>query len=739
MHKPLLILTLLLSGVATAQNNRTEQQSKYLLSISRATSSVVVDGDLTEPAWQNALETGNFSMKWPRDGGPAPEQTAVRGVYDDKYLYISAICYDSTPNHVIQSLKRDVGYWDSDGFALVLDPINTANNGYFFAVNAAGVQTEGLLATGRDDADLNWDNTWLAEVKNYTDKWTLEFAIPLRILRFKEGQTKWGINFIRNDLGNGIYSIWASVPFQFDGLDLGWTGALAWDNPPKRTKGNYNLIPYASVAASKDYEENENWKIKPNAGLDAKIGIGSGMNLDVTINPDFSQVEIDQQVVNLTRFDVQLPEKRTFFLENGDLFGNFGIPPIRPFFSRRIGLDDDGNPLPILGGLRLSGNLNADTRLGVMTMQTGKKDSIPSRNNSAITFNQRVFGRSTVSGYFLNREDFQNGEIQKSGYSRNAGLEFIYISNNGKWITWATHHRSIKPGITGKTWWGNTGFAYSSRNLSTVTDFSHVGENYFADLGFEQRIENQDALRDTVLRIPYSFVFNEINYKFFPKNKDSRLNFTQIGGPILLVLNNDASINEFSPEINFSVFFKNTSELSIGGKSIYANVPVSFKFDEEADLDLCPPIPKGKFQYNQLIWNYGADYRKPFTWGISGVLGEYFNGLQYTLQGSVGYRFQPFMNVRLEAEYNRLNFPAPICDVEYLNITPRVEVFFAKNIWWTTFLQYNTQSDNFNVNSRLQWRYRPMCDVFLVYTDNYAVKFWGPKNKALVLKANYWL
>ena len=138
---------------------------------------------------------------------------------------------------------------------------------------------------------------------------------------------------------NGLHSVWARIPFQFDGLDLGWTGALKWTDSPQRTKGNYNIIPYTTAAISKDYEENEAWKTKPNIGLDAKIGVGSGLNLDLTLNPDFSQIEIDEQIVNLTRFDVQLPEKRTLFLENGDLFSNFGIPPIRPFFfpQHRIG------------------------------------------------------------------------------------------------------------------------------------------------------------------------------------------------------------------------------------------------------------------------------------------------------------------------------------------------------------------------------------------------------------------
>lgn len=739
MIRFLLLFALALPHQLSAQRNRTEQQTQYTLAIKRTEAVITVDGSLEEPAWETAAVASNFWMKWPRDGGPAPQETSVRCLYDDRYLYVSAICFDTTPKNVIQSLKRDIGYWDSDGFAMVLDPANTANNGYFFGVNAAGVQNEGLIATGSDDIDFNWDNVWLSETKTYHDRWTLEFAIPLRILRFKEGQTKWGINFIRNDLGEGMYSIWAFVPFQFDGIDLGWTGALEWDASPKRTKANYNLIPYASTSLSKDYDESTAWKASADAGLDAKIGIGSGMNLDVTLNPDFSQVEIDQQVVNLTRFDVQLPEKRTFFLENADLFGNFGIPPLRPFFSRKIGLNDDGDPLPIIGGLRLSGNLDARTRLGVMTMQTGKKDSIPSRNNTAIAVNRTVFGRSTVAGYFLNREDFSGGEIQKAGYSRNAGLELLYISNNGKWLSWATHHRSMKPHVAKKNWWGNAGFSYNTRRFSWTSDFVHVGENYYADLGFEQRIENKDAKLDTVFRIPYNFLFNELRFSFFPKKTDSKLNFIEVGGPILLVLNDDGSMNEFAPELKFTAFFKNTREFTIGASSNFANVPVNFKIAGEEDLNVCPAIPAGYYQYSQFKMSFSGDYRKPFTWRVSTAMGQYFNGQQYSIRTEIGYRFQPIMNLRIEAEYNRLTFPSPFCGAEYINITPRVEVFFAKNLWWTTFLQYNTQSDNFNINSRLQWRYRPMSDVFLVYTDNYAVKFWGPKNKALVLKVSYWL
>lgn len=719
--------------------DRHAQQAAYQLRIEKALSAIKIDGDLQDDTWKSAAKAGNFWLKWPRDGAPAPEQTEVQCAYDERFLYIAVTAFDSTPQHVIQSLKRDAGYWDSDGFAVVLDPANAAVNGYFFGTSANGVQSEGLLSSSSDDTDFNWDNTWVVKTRNYVDRWTAELAIPLRILRYKEGQNTWGINFIRNDLTNGLYSIWAQVPFQFDGVDLGWTGSMHWDAAPRKVKGNYNLIPYATATASRDFEADEDWKMKPNLGMDAKIGIGSGLNLDVTVNPDFSQVEIDEQVVNLTRFDVQLPEKRTFFLENGDLFGNFGIPPIRPFFSRTIGLDADGAPLPILGGLRLSGNLNKDTRIGAMTMLTGKQGETPSRQYTALAGSYRVFGRSSVSGYVLDRESFnRNGALQSGQFSRNAGLELFYTSLNGQWSGWCTHHRSFQQGIKGENWWGNIGGQYKVRGFSWLTDFLHMGENYYADLGFERRIENYDVLRDTSIRLGYNFWFNALGYQIFPKNKGSKVNFTEIGAELFQVLNPDGTFNESSNTFKVTTNFKNTSEVSVWVNPNWASVPVSFKFDDSEDLLLCPPLPADDYQFASAGVEWNSDYRKAFFYSFNVGAGEFYSGSQFQSGVSFTWRFQPIMNIAIKAQYNKLDFPLPYCDVEFFNITPRIEVFFAKNIWWTTFIQYNTQADNFNINSRFQWRFRPMSDLFVVYTDNYGVENLGVKNRALTMKLNYW-
>ena len=315
----------------------------------------------------------------------------------------------------------------------------------------------------------------------------------------------------------------------------------------------------------------------------------------------------------------------------------------------------------------------------------------------------------------------------------------IHVSNDGKWTSWLTHHHSFKHGIDRKNWWGNAGVSHNSRRFSILLDLLHMGENYHADMGFEQRIENYDVVLDTTIRIGYNFIFSEFGYQFFPKKESSRLNYTQVGGEVFTVLNPGGSLNELSVGIGTEMNFKNTSVLELGLNPSWANVPVSFKFDDEEDLTRCPALPAGEYQYLSAGVNWSSDYRKRFFLAANAQAGGFYNGSQYLAGLTLNWRIHSIANLRLGVEYSFLEFPAPYCDVELFNVTPRLEVFFAKNLWWTSFLQYNTQADNFNVNSRLQWRFRPMSDLFVVYSDNYAVKFWGPKNRALVVKMNYWL
>ncbi|MFN7118272.1 MAG: DUF5916 domain-containing protein, partial [Saprospiraceae bacterium] len=409
-----------------------QHQNLYQLPIRYHADVIKIDGDLSEAVWQECAVATDFWLQWPKDDAKAERRTEVRMTYNDHFLYIAAVCYDTT-NHIIQTLRRDVNYFDSDGFAIVMDPVNEKTYGFMFGVSPLGVQTEGLLGNFQDDIGTEWDNRWYSDVKQHADRWTLEMAIPFKTLRYDEGRQKWGINFIRNDLKKNEYHTWAHVPLQFQTTDFGYMGALVWDKPPRKANGNISLIPYITGGSNINYESDGQLKTNGDLGLDAKIAVTSALNLDLTVNPDFSQIEVDQQVTNLTRFNIFFPERRNFFLENSDLFANFGLPPVRPFFSRTIGLDADRRPVPIVAGARLSGNLNKNLRLGLMNMQTGSKGDVLAQNYTAVALQQRIFGRSRVQGMFLNRNAFADNQLVNKDFGRNASFEFVYQNKGGEW------------------------------------------------------------------------------------------------------------------------------------------------------------------------------------------------------------------------------------------------------------------------------------------------------------------
>lgn len=250
-HKSIsfLLLSLLITTSIQAQE-KTEQiggaayQEKYQHPIRKTSQPIKLDGDLSDAAWQGLEISKNFAPHWPQDNVPLKRDTEVRMTFDDQFLYVAAVCRDSTNKHVIQSLKRDGDYWSSDAFGLILDPINERTNGFFFGVSAANAQFEDLLAFQSDEMTGSWDNKWYSQTKIYATYWTVEIAIPFKTLRYNPTKTKWGVNFERNDLKNNQYSTWTFIPVNFNGYDLGYTGSLIWETTPPAVKGNISLIPY---------------------------------------------------------------------------------------------------------------------------------------------------------------------------------------------------------------------------------------------------------------------------------------------------------------------------------------------------------------------------------------------------------------------------------------------------------------------------------------------------------------
>ena len=495
-------------------------QSNFQLHITKTSGPITLDGEFNEPVWKEAESAGSFHKKYPTDVGSPKKKTNVQVCYDSKFIYFAITAWDSG-KALIQSLKRDMGHDGNDGVGITLDPGNEKTNGFFFTINALNAQSDDQLKIGDEMPTWSWDSKWFSETKIFADRWTAEIAIPFKSIRYSAEKLTWGVNFVRSDPKSNEYSTWTPVPVNFKSMNLGFTGALIWKEPPPQTGSNWVFLPYLTGGLSTDRENGVGTKATFNGGFDGKLALTSSLNMDVSVNPDFSQVEVDQQVTNLTRFNIFLPERRTFFLENADLFADYGIPPIRPFYSRKIGLDQDGNRIPIIMGARVTGNISNATRIGFMDMQTGAQNGYRPENYMATSVSHRVLKRSVIKAYFLNRENFissaEKAANPLNAYGRNAGTEFNYINSTGKWNVWGAYHHSFKQNITQKNQYVNTGFQFTNRHWGIVTDVGSVGTNYYTDMGFVARIDNYDAVKDTVFRMGFKQLYNEVSYRLFPE------------------------------------------------------------------------------------------------------------------------------------------------------------------------------------------------------------------------------
>lgn len=709
-------------------------QKEYQLHISKSNEPVKIDGELNENTWSTVSSTSPFWKKYPNDKERPKRQTEVKVTYDDKFLYIAFIAYDSG-KAFSQTLKRDFGHDGNDGVGIVIDPNNQRSNGFFFVVNAYNAQSEDQLPLS-NDAPWSWDNKWFSATKLYNDKWIAEIAIPFKSIRYNEDKLLWGINFVRIDTKSNEYSTWTPVPQNHQTHTLGYTGSLIWNELPSKPGSNKVFIPYITSNLTEDKQRNLPLKGTANAGFDGKIALSSSLNLDITVNPDFSQVEVDRQVTNLSRFSIFYPEKRPFFLENSDLFARFGQDDIRPFYSRKIGLDNNNNRIPILFGARLTGNIDKYTRLGLMNIQTGNKDGYTAENYSAATIQRNVLKRSVVKAYFLNRENFISDDEKKkyplNAYGRNAGAEFNYSNLKGSLSASGSFNQSYKRGITNNNNFFQGYASYNGRYINTSMYYGDVGTNYYTDMGFVQRIENYDALRDTVIRLGYKEISNQFSYSIYPKKTAINTHSLRFGNNV--ILNRDNSFNERNTRIEYNFQLKNTASfnISVGNNAVDLLFPVSFSN--------AVPLPAAKYNYTQASIFYRSDFRKKISYQTNITAGGFYNGTRKRISFSTTYRQQPNVNISLNIEYNKLDFPNPYGTTELFLIAPKFEFSFSTKIFWTTFLQYNTQRNNFNINSRFQYRFKPMSDIFLVYTDNYFTDpFFKNKNKALVFKMNYWL
>ncbi|MFX0556980.1 DUF5916 domain-containing protein [Maribacter sp. CXY002] len=716
-----LIFLLLCTTISQAQ----KKNSSYRLHIKKASGPIEIDGVGNEKAWENVEEAKDFFMVLPMDKGKATEPTTIKMTYDDKNIYLLATFYNATKaNYFVESLRRDFSFGKNDNFLLFLDPFNNQTTGFSFGSNAFGAQWDGTMYNG-SGIDLNWDSKWISEVTRDDEKWVFEMAVPFKSIRYEEGVTEWGINFSRLDLKSSEKSSWTPVPRQFPTSSLAYSGTLVWDAPPPAPGTNFSIIPYVLGEVSQDLEVNGNTQTDAKIGGDIKFSLTSSLNLDLTVNPDFSQVEVDRQVTNLDRFELFFPERRQFFLENGDLFANFGYATIRPFFSRRIGLG-----VPIQAGARVSGNLNDKWRLGIMDMQTASMDEtgLPSQNFGVLSLQRKVFGRSNIGLMVVNKQSMnyptKNDSInsQYSKFNRNLGVEYNLASSNNLWNGKAFLLKSLAPDDSSKGIAQGAHLEYRSRKLNWRVQEEWVSDNYSAEVGF-------------VRRSGYRNLTGNVGYLFFPK-----------AGPILShgpQLNNITFFNSNWVETDHTAYltyqfdFRKRNSLMFFVSDDYVELLSPF---DPTRLGIADLAEGTKHHWNAFGWEYQSKPQSLFTYSLGGRLGGYYqDGNRTSLTTELGYRFQPYVSLSANLNYNHINLPAPWNKNEFWLIGAEADITFTNKLFFANLFQYNEQTGNFNLNSRFQWRYSPASDLFLVYTNNYFITPFETRNWGLTLKFTYWL
>lgn len=702
-----------------------KKNEAYQLNVSRASSAIVIDGLMNDSAWSRCDVARDFFMVLPMDTSRAIAPTEVRMAYDDHNIYLIATCFHAMEGpYFVESLRRDFIFGKNDNFLVFIDPFDDQTNGFSFGANAAGAQWDGTMYGG-GSVDLNWDNKWLSEVTYDSEKWTFEMAIPFTSIRYKKGIQKWGINFSRLDLKTTEKSSWAPVPRQFPTAALAYSGNLIWDAPPPTPKANFSIIPYVLGGIRKDYTDDGPVTYQRKIGTDVKIAVTNSLNLDLTINPDFSQVEVDRQVTNLDRFELFFPERRQFFLENADLFANFGYATIRPFFSRRIGLG-----VPIDAGARLSGKLNKDWRIGIMDMQTAevKEQALPRQNFAIVSLQRRVFARSNIGLLFVNKQSL-NYTVPSdstlplySEYNRNAGIEYNLASQNNQWTGKAFVLKSFSPGgESGKDFVQAANLQYNSRKWLISLQEEMVGRNYQAETGYVPR-RGFFRLNPTFARL------------FFPRG--SRV---LSHGPRVVssyYFDDDLRKTDYLNTAAYVVNFRTQSSMTMTLIDEY--VKLLFPFDPTNSGNDSLEVGSAH-RWKALRLEYYSKPQSVFTYSFNSRWGQYYaGGTQLNIGGEVGYRFQPYASVLLNTSYNNIELPAPWNNTIFWLIGGSLDLTLTNKLFFSTFVQYNQQTDNMNLNSRFQWRFKPASDLFIVYTDNYFPAPLRVKNRALVVKLTYW-
>jgi len=672
-----------------------------------------IDGLLDEPLWAEVEPITEFTQYEPDNGEPATERTEVRFAYDDKFLYVGVRAYDSEPDKLIaRSYERDNEIDKDDSIFVTIDSLNDNRNAVGFGTNVLGTKSDMELAEDRT-INMAYDTIWYTAGNVDELGYTLEYAIPFFSLRFQPADVvEMGINLERYIRRKNELAIWPAMSRDYSYFSVSQYASMQGLEGIERGV-KLEIKPYG-IGGYSEVPEEKGWDA--DAGLDVKWGITPNLTADVTVNPDFAQVESDDLRINLTRFNLFFPEKRDFFLESADLF-KFGLPrEVEVFFSRRIGIIG-AQEVPIYGGVRTYG-LVGQTNLGLMTMQTRPTDFSQSENFSVLRLKQNVLGRSYVGGIFTSRQGGSTIEDMTLG----GDFQFRFGVNT---LIQGSVARSDRPGdgspgpldppnAPGSSNWFVNASAQENRDAyDWVIRYTDVGQEFEPGIGFVRR-HDQRAL------------MTNVHYKPRPGWKGVRQ--LLFGFNYQRVEDHERVLETQILRPGFMAIFQSEDSVMLLGFNNFERVRFPFFVGPGV------VIPPGEYRHNQFSAVVNSNPARRLSAGWTHLQGGFYDGT--LLSSSLTLRYSPVSQVRLTSvtQYDDANVPAG--RVESLIARLYVSYYFSPELTTRAAVQYSSLYEDFVANFGVRWIYTRGSEAWLVYEEGRRFGLIDPslRDRAIILK-----
>lgn len=679
----------------------------------RVETALKLDGRLDEEAWSKAVPVTGFMQHEPFEGRSPTERTEVRILFDARALYIGARLYDSNPTGIVHGeMRRDAELKDQDAFVVMLDTFLDRQNGFIFGTTPAGIEHDGQVtkegeggfggpmgtgpgASGQTgSANLNWDGTWKVATSVDSAGWTAEFRIPFETLRYAGGKSqRWGLNLARFIRRKNEEDFWSPVGRTYSIYRISQAGTLEAVEPPSHRVAR--VTPYALGSIHRDFAHGIPTDAAAEFGADAKLGITPGMTLDLTYNTDFAQVEVDEQQLNLTRFNLFFPEKRPFFLENAGTFSVGTSESVELFFSRRIGIGAGSREVPILGGGRLTGRAAGFT-LGLLDIQTERVrevDStlVPPDNYAVARVLRELPHRSRIGAIAVSRLNTDStGDYNLTvGADGRLGLgEQVAIDG------YAAHTET--PGRTGSSNSWSVSGSYVTRQWELGAAVRQVDADFNPEVGFIERpafrFYSFRLLRH--LRAPHISWFREtrphITFRQYDEvNGDPQSRLIHIDSHFLLA---NGSFFEV-PGLNF----------------IREALQQSF--------EIAPGVTLQPGVYDWFEWqmNYNTNLSAPFSVGGKVSLGQFYTGHHAALLANFTARPNQKFQAQLRLNYENVH----LAEGNFVRrlVGLRLAYAFTPSVFLQSLTQYNNQSHSLAANFRFGWLGPAGTGLFLVFNE----------------------